>query len=392
MFRIGREEIDAVAKVIESRELFKCNGGLQETMHCEQEMKELFGCQNAILMTSGKAALIAAMIACGIGPGDEVIVPAYTYIASAMAVLATGAIPVIAEVDESCTIDVSDVKKKISKYTKAIMPVNIQGFPCDMDALMKLAEKYNLKIIEDACQADGGSYKGKRLGTIGHAGALSFNQFKVISAGEGGALLTNDRTVFERAFIYHDSSAIAYFGGQLDEISEAQFCGTEYRTNEITAAILREQLKKLDGILTDLRKNKKIIMDALQNDFCFAPSHDAAGDCGTTVAFTFSTEEAARTFATAQGVHGTLPIDTGKHVYTHWTPILEKRGALHPLMDPFKMQANKDLNHNYSLDSCPKTLGILARTVYISINPDWDIEAVANVIAACKTAGKALTA
>ena len=117
MYRIGKEEIQAVAKVIESRELFKCNGGLQETMHCEQEMKELFGCQNAILMTSGKAALIAAMVACGIGPGDEVIVPAYTYIASAMAVLATGAIPVIAEIDESCTIDVSDAEKRIDMQT-----------------------------------------------------------------------------------------------------------------------------------------------------------------------------------------------------------------------------------------------------------------------------------
>ena len=383
MFRIGTEEIEAVKKVIESRELFKCNGGLQETMHCEQELRELFGCQNAILMTSGKAALIAALIACGIGPGDEVIVPGYTYIASAMAVLATGAIPVIAEIDETCTIDVNDAERKISKYTKAIMPVNIQGFPCDMDALMNLAKKYNLKIIEDACQADGGSYKGKRLGTIGHAGALSFNQFKIISAGEGGALLTNDRTLYERAFIYHDSSAVAYFGGQLDEITEPQFCGVEYRTNEIAAAVLREQLKKLDGILADLRKNKKNIMEVLQNDFRFIPSNDLAGDCGTTVAFAFDTEEAARKFATADGVKGTLPIDTGKHVYTHWTPILEKRGAFNPLMDPFNMQANKNLNQNYSMDMCPKTLDILAKTVYVGVNPDWSDAEVEKVIAAC---------
>ncbi|HZK39540.1 MAG TPA: DegT/DnrJ/EryC1/StrS family aminotransferase [Clostridia bacterium] len=390
MYRIGKEEIQAVTKVIESKEMFKCNGGLQETMHCEREMRDLFGCQNAILMTSGKAALISAMVACGIGPGDEVIVPAYTYIASAMAVLATGAIPVIAEVDETCTIDVGDVEKRISKHTKAIMPVHIQGFPCDMDALMKLAEKYNLKIIEDACQADGGSYKVKRLGTIGHVGALSFNQFKVITSGEGGALLTNDRTIFERAFIYHDSSAIAYFGGQLDEINEPQFCGTEYRTNEITAAILREQLKKLDGILTDLRKNKKIIMDALQNDCRFIPSNDSEGDCGTTMTFAFDSEAQARQFSKSDGVHGTLPIDTGKHVFTRWTPVLEKRGAFHPLMDPFKMDANKNLNHNYSPDMCPNTLDILARTVHVGINPDWTGAELEKVIAACKAAGKTL--
>jgi dTDP-4-amino-4,6-dideoxygalactose transaminase len=268
------------------------------------------------------------------------------------------------------------------------MPVNIQGFPCDMDALMKLAEKYNLKIIEDACQADGGTYKGKRLGTIGDAGALSFNQFKIISAGEGGALLTNDRTVYERAFIYHDSSAVAYFGGQLDEIQEPQFCGVEYRTNEIAAAVLREQLKRLDGILHDLRKNKKKLMDALKKDFRFIPSNDIAGDCGTTVAFMFDTEDAARKFATSDGVKGTLPIDTGKHVYTHWTPVLEKRGAFHPLMDPFKMEANKSLNHNYSPNMCAKTLDILARTVYVGVNPDWSPADIEKVIDACKAAGK----
>lgn len=386
MFRIGQEEIDAVSRVIQSRDLFKCNSGLQETMHCEQELRKKFGCKNAILMTSGKAALISALIGCGVGPGDEVILPAYTYIASAMAVLATGAIPLIAEVDETCTIDPADVEKKISKYTKAVMPVNIQGFPCNMDALMALAEKYGFKIVEDACQADGGSYKGRRLGSIGDAGALSFNQFKIISAGEGGALLTSDRTVYERAFIYHDSSAIAYFGGQLDEITEPQFCGAEYRTNEIAAAILREQLKKLDGILRDLRKNKKKIMSALKKDFTFIPSNDIAGDCGTTVAFAFETEEQAREFSKSEGVRGTLPIDTGKHVYTHWTPVLEKRGAFNPLMDPFNMKENKNLNHHYSPDMCPKTLDILSRTVYVGVNPDWSPEDIEKVVSACKKA------
>jgi 8-amino-3,8-dideoxy-alpha-D-manno-octulosonate transaminase len=127
MFRIGKEEIEAVAKVIESRDLFKCNGGLQETMHCEQEMREFFGCQNAILMTSGKAALIAALIGCGIGPGDEVIVPGYTYIASAMAVLATGAIPVIAEIDETCTIDVRMPKKRSANTPKRLCPLTFRA-------------------------------------------------------------------------------------------------------------------------------------------------------------------------------------------------------------------------------------------------------------------------
>lgn len=388
MYRIGREEIEAVAKVIESRDMFKCNGGLQETMHCEQELREIFNCRNAILMTSGKAALISGLIGCGIGPGDEVIIPAYTYIASAIAVIAAGAIPVIAEVDESCTIDPEDIKAKISPCTKAVMPVHIQGFPCNMDAIISIAKEHGLKVIEDACQADGGSYKGIRLGTIGNVGALSFNQYKIVSAGEGGALLTNDRTVYERAFIYHDSSAIAYFGDQLKEISEPQFCGAEYRTNEIAAAILRRQLKKLDDILFDLRKNKAIVMEAVKNDFRFIPSRDIQGDCGTTLAFAFDSEEEARKFAAAPGINGTLPIDTGKHVYTRWTPVLQKRGAFHPLMDPFKMEANKDLNHNYSEDMCPKTLDILSRTVYVGVNPDWSDDEIKKVVEDISRAGK----
>lgn len=384
MYRIGKEEIEAVTRVINSKNLFKCNDACQETYHCECEMREMFNVENALVMTSGKAALISALVGLGIGPGDEVIVPAYTYMASAVAVTAVGAIPVIAEVDDTLTIDVEDIEKKISKYTKAIIPVHIQGFPCNMEAIMACAKRHNLKVVEDACQADGGSYKGRRLATIGDAGAFSFNQFKIISTGEGGALLTNDRKVFERALIYHDSSAVSYFGDQLSEISEPTFCGTEYRTNEIATAILREQLKKLDSILADLRKNKKAIMEALKDKYSFAPSNDIEGDCGTTVAFRFDDEKTARKFAETEGVNGVLPIDTGKHVYACWEPILQKRGAFNAAMDPFKMEANKNLNSNYSADMCPKTLDLLSRTVYVSVNPDWTEDELSNIINICK--------
>ncbi len=379
MYRIGKEEIDAVAKVITSGNLFKTTG--PEASDCEHMIQNMFHIKHTILMTSGKAALISALTALGIGPGDEVIIPAYTYIATAIAVTAVGAIPVIAEIDETMTLDVEDVKRKISKYTKAIIPVHIQGFPCNMDALCKLG----IPIVEDACQADGGSYKGKRLGTIGQAGALSFNQYKIISSGEGGALLTNDKQLFERAMIFHDSSAIAFFGNQLDGIEEAQFCGNEYRTNNITAAILIEQLKRLDGILADLRANKAALQNALQADFSFAPSHDADGDCATTLAFRFDSEKDTRQFAQLarqqmEEIEFTIPIDTGKHVYTNWTAILEKRGAFHPAMDPYKMKANQELNHHYTPDMCPKALDYLSRTAYMMLHPDWDKEKIADII------------
>jgi dTDP-4-amino-4,6-dideoxygalactose transaminase len=384
MYRIGQEEIDAVAEVIRHRCLFKINNSLKETMHAEEEMKAMFGTDHALLMTSGHAALTSALIALGIGPGDEVIVPAYTYISTAMVVVGVGAIPVIAEVDDTLTLCPEDTEKKITAHTKAIIPVHIQGFPCNMDAIMALAEKYHLHVLEDACQADGGFYHGRRLGTIGHAGAFSFNYFKIITSGEGGALLTNDRSIFERALIYHDSSAVAYFGDQLNDVDAQLFCGNEYRANEISAAILRVQLQRLDGILSDLRRNKQYLMDALADLCAFLPSHDLQGDCGTTLALTFDSAEEASTFA--EKVGGTVPINTGKHVYRNWTPIMNKVGALHPLMDPFKMEANHDIVPDYREDMCPRTLDLLSRVVYISVSPDWTTEALDAKVAQLRSA------
>ena len=386
MYRIGKEEIDAVRNVIEQRSLFKINNKLQETMHAEEEMKVLFGTKYPLLMTNGYAALTCALIGMGIGPGDEVIVPAYTYISTAMAVVSAGAMPVIAEVDETLTLCPEDTERKITPRTKAIIPVHIQGFPSNMDALMALADKYGIKVLEDACQADGGSYHGKRLGTVGHAGALSFNYYKVITAGEGGALLTDDHTIFERALIYHDSSAVAYFGNQLEDVETNLFCGSEFRTNEISSAILRIQMQRLDGILADLRRNKATMMQALGDVCTFIPSHDIEGDCGTTLAIRFETAEAADAFSKADGIGGTVPINTGKHVYCNWTPIMNKVGALHPLMDPFKMEANRDIVPDYRADMCPGTLDLLARTVYISVNPDWTEEELQAKIEAIRRA------
>lgn len=386
MYRIGEEENQAVARVIRAKNFFKTLG--TEIKNGERELCEKFGVTHTILMTSGEAALISALTALGVGPGDEVIVPAYTYIATALAVTAVGAIPVIAEADETLLIDPADIARKIGPHTKAIIPVHMQGRPCNMDAIEKLAKEHNLFILEDACQAVGGSYKGKRLGSIGDIGALSFNYFKIISTGEGGALLTNNRTLFERALIYHDSSAIAFFGDQLNGIEEPQFGGVEYRANEISAAILREQIKRLDGILADLRKNRQTVKEELKDLFAFAPSNDEEGDCGIILPLRFETEKQARAFKDSEGIVADLPIDTGKHVYTNWTPVIEKRGAFHPAMDPFKMEANRGLNMNYSPEMCPKTLDILARTVYVYMDPDWTEQDIDQFVDTCRKAGR----
>ena len=378
MYRMGQEEINAVARVIESGQLFKVNSGdLQESYNFEKELKEKVGSEYSILMTSGHAALTSALIGMGIGPGDEVIVPAYTYIATAMAVIAAGAVPIIAEIDETLMLDPKDVEKKITPKTKAVIPVHMQGNPCDLDAINAVAKKHGIYVLEDACQAVGGQYKGKYLGTIGDAGAFSFNYFKVISAGEGGALLTNNKGIFEKGLIYHDSSAVAYFGNQMEDFSTETFCGHEFRTNEITAAILREQLKKLDDIVKDLREKKNMLRDALAPYFKFIPSNDYDGCCATSLTLQFDTEEEAKRITETAKV-GTIPINTGKHIYTAWDCILNKRGAAHPLFNPFNFEANKGVE--YDPNCCAKSLELLKKAAHISININWtkeDIDAVA---------------
>ena len=384
MYRIGQEEIDAVGRTLMSRDFFKINGSGREVLHFEEEWKQTVSADYVLTMTSGFGALTSALIGMGVGPGDEVIVPGYTYIASALAVTAVGAIPVIAEINSTMTLDPEDVEKKISPATKVIMPVHIQGFPSDMDALKEIADRHGLRILEDACQADGGMYKGQYLGAIGDAGAYSFNYYKVITAGEGGALATSDRTIYERALIYHDASAVAFFGDQLDGISQPLFGGTEFRISDVTGAILREQLKRMPSLLADLRKNRNALAALVcgEGKAKQAPSNDIDGDCGTTLALRFDTEEECRAYVekcAAGGVGLTIPINTGKHVYTNWTQIMEKRGALHPAMDPFKMEANRGLQMDYTMDMCPNTLDLLKRTAYVGINPDWDEAAVQRI-------------
>ncbi|MBQ3553143.1 MAG: DegT/DnrJ/EryC1/StrS family aminotransferase [Clostridia bacterium] len=385
MFRMGQEEIDAVARVIESKELFRVNTALKEAEKFDKEFSEVIGTEYSILVSSGTGALMSALAGLGIGPGDEVIVPGYTFMASASAVLAVGAIPVLAEINETMTIDPKDIEKKISKYTKAIIPVHICGYPCDMDAICEIAKKHNLYIIEDACQADGGSYKGRRVGSIGDAGAFSFNHWKLLSAGEGGSVVTNNRKVYERALIYHDGGAA--FRPYSGDFTEPIFMGTQMRTNEVTAAIMRVQLKRMDGIIEDLRRVKATMMEKLSGNelFDFAPSNDIKGDLGTTLPLQFKDRAVARKFADAINgkINGILVADSGKHIYYNWTPLMEHRGSHCAATNPYNLAENKDLNMEYSHDMLPVTIDLIERTYHVLLHCDWtaqDIENTAKTI------------
>lgn len=370
MYIIGKEEVDAVQRVIESKQLFRYRGGEGgESETFEQEWSEKIGVNHTVAVTSGTAALILGLVGMGIGPGDEVIVPAYTFMATALAPLAVGAVPVLAEVDESLTLDPKDVEAKITPRTKAILPVHMVGLPCNMDAIMEIAARHDLKVLEDACQADGGSYGGKRLGAIGDAGAFSYNHFKIMTCGEGGALVTDDREIYERALIFHDGGCS--FRDHAPNMQTPFFAGWNFRINEILSAILRVQLTRLDGMLEAMLAEKRTLVNVLDGagPFTFNPIHDVEGDCGTTLALLFEEEPTMRAFLAGceeEGVRADTPIDSGRHVYTNWEPVLQKQGSHNPAFDAYKLA---ETEVTYTKDMCPTTLDVLSRTAYLYTDP-----------------------
>jgi dTDP-4-amino-4,6-dideoxygalactose transaminase len=234
---------------------------------------------------------------------------------------------------------------------------------------------------------DGGSYKGKRTGSWGDIGAFSFNYFKIISTGEGGAVVTNDRIAYERAFVYHDSGSL--FRPMASDLTIPVFVAQQYRADEIMGAIARIQMQRLDGIIADLRKNQKLLQAQLADETAFriAPNNDPEGDCGVVVLLQFDTPTRARAFSDAAGL-GALCIDSGKHVYINWEPLIEKRIMHHPEMNPFNFPSNQGLTMEYGPDTCPKTLDILNRTFTMSIDPDWTEQQITDVAQKVKAAAK----
>ena len=383
MYRIGQPEIERVATLLKSGEIFRY-GKAGECDRFEADWGRRLGGVQVRMTTSGTAALYCALIGLKVGPGDSVIVPACTYMATALAVVAAGAMPIVAEVDESITLSPEDVARKIAPHTKAIIPVHMWGLPCDMDALMGIAKERGVKVLEDACQAVGGGYKGRALGSIGHAGAFSFNYFKNMTSGEGGAFVSADAAVFRRGSVAAD--CCSYYWNPEEHRPDEQFAGLNFRATEISGAILDAQLERIDEMLDRMRGHKRVLTKVGEDAGLTSITNNSLDDeCGAHVGFIFESEERARAFAgqmkTSTG-RAFLPIDTGRHVYTRWDPIMRKQGAHHPALDPFRLPENEALQIAYSEDMCAQSLDILSRAVLIGMHPDNDREKVDEIATA----------
>lgn len=392
---IGDEEIAAVTAVLRSKKLFRFLDA--EHSRCaalERHFREMTGSKHALAVGGGTSALICGLTGTGVGDGDEVIIPAYTYIATAAAVLICGGLPVIAEIDESLCIDPQAVEALITPRTKAIMPVHMRGYNCDMDAIMGVAARHNLVVIEDTAQACGGSYRGRRLGSFGKAGCFSLQQYKIITAGEGGVIVTNDDEVFERAALRHDS-AMCFWSSAGHTVRP--FAGENLRMDEMSGALACVQFSRLDGILARCRA----LRNRVQEGLCGIPGlrihtpNDPAGDCGISLAMFLPTADSAKQFAQALNAEG-IPCgslyDKGipdRHIYCHWEYVMEKQSADSsgwPWNSPLH-----DAGRSYSPEMCPRTLDLLGRTIMLSFSQTYEDRHADLMIAGVrKVAGKLL--
>ncbi len=359
-FMFGEEERKEVMEVLDGRYLFRygdenTDGYTHKVVDFEKALKETMGVEYAVATTSGTCSLLAALVALNIGAGDEVIVPGYTFIASISSIMLSGAIPVLAEIDESLTIDPTKIEDLITPRTKAIIPVHMLGNPCKMDAIMEIAKKHNLYVLEDCCQAVGASYKGKRCGTYGDIGAFSLNIFKTISSGDGGAVITNNEELYERAFGYHDQGHKPNRTGV--EIGNRSFVGMNMRMNELTGAVALAQTRKLDLILKTLREKKAMLKDMLSDlpNISFRTINDE-GECATLLTILFDTKELAEKFCEKTG--GRPIAYSGWHVYNNMEQVLNK-------LMPVK--TNNVNDRTYTKHMLPQTDSILDRAVNISV-------------------------
>lgn len=365
MYRIGQAEIDALAKVIRDGPFFRYD----EDNACdaaERGLQAYLGAAHVCLSSSGNTALIAAMASVGLGPGDEVLVPAHAYLACATAVVAVGAIPVIVDIDASITIDPDAIATAIGPRTRAVIPVHMWGLVCNLSAIIDVAQRHNLIVIEDACQCVGGRFHNRCIGTWGNVGAMSFNAYKNITCGEGGAVITDDAKAAARARCMIDGCNFFWKGGS-DDLRP--FCSSGTRASVFGGALLAAQLERLPDMLSAMRRQKDTILEAT-SDLHLQPNprHDPAGECATHVMFLLPDAAQAERFAEAMGA--TVLHRTGRHTFTDWEPILQKRGAHHPALDPFRMAANQGCRMDYRPDMCPVSRDILARTVSLPNHPD----------------------
>jgi 8-amino-3,8-dideoxy-alpha-D-manno-octulosonate transaminase len=385
-------EKQELLEVLQSRSPFRRPGG--KVAQFEQEYAAHIGAKFAVAVTSGTTALYTAMAALEIGPGDEVILPAWTWYADYDAVVLCGGLPVFVEIDESLGMDPKEIEAKITPRTKAIVPSHLQGGLADMDPILEIARKHKLRVVEDCAQCCGGRYKGKYVGSIGDMGINSFQLSKTITAGEGGAVTTSDPALYERAFRFHDVGSVGRaFNKSIGNGMLAAFASCNFRMNEFTGAVLHGQLQKLETICTPLRANAKKVREGIADlpGLKMRKSADVAGDLGSVIFFDWGTRERRDRFLRAMRAEGISAGGPGGSVILPADSRIAKKATIHPDWPSFNSPQGKAIQ--YGAESCPRTIDIINRFGGVMMGPRYDdgdvkdiIKAVRKVYLAMRTA------
>jgi 8-amino-3,8-dideoxy-alpha-D-manno-octulosonate transaminase len=373
---IDQGEENAVLNVLRAKNFYRYQKTPGQCEQFEQNFNNKFGYHGSVLINSGTNALVAALMALNILPGDEVIIPSYTYIATASSIISIGAIPVVANIDQTLTISPEEVKKLITEKTRAVIAVHMDGLCCDLDSLVDIAEKYQLKLIEDTAQALGGKYKGRYLGSIGDIGCFSLNRDKNLTTGEGGIVATKDPVLYERLLCIcdHGYSFNPLHQNKFKEITP--FLGLSMRVSELTGAMANIQLSKLDKIMEAYTERKSLLTEILNagqsNDGYSLPPVNDSGECHTALHISFSNPKLAAFISKKLMSFSidALPITLRPaHAVWKWGEMITTRSSYHESTN--SLAARK---MNYHKINFMPSIQLLSSTLKFDINPELSQE------------------
>ena len=374
--------------VLEARSPFRWYGPgapPKKVLQFEKEFAARMGTKYALGVTSGTAALQCAMAALEVGPGDEVILPSWTWHSCFNAVVLAGALPVCAEIDESFNLDPEDIERHITPQTKVILAAHLQGNPCHLDRVTEIAQKHKLRVLEDCAQSVGASYKGKPLGSMGDIGIYSLQLNKTITSGEGGAVVSSDPALFERAARFHDLGGLrapheaAVGKAQLD-----WFIGTNFRMNEFTGGVLLAQTRKLDRIVGAVRANAAQVYEGVRGlpGIRFRRRYDAQGEIGTGVFMDFGTKERRDRFVNAMRAENVPATGPGGSVVLPLQPHIMAKKTVNAHWPSFTSERGRAIR--YGAETCPRTVDVLGRFGGVMMDPKYSRAEVADIVAAIR--------
>jgi 8-amino-3,8-dideoxy-alpha-D-manno-octulosonate transaminase len=389
----GSEERKEINDVLETGMLFRYNhdqqrNGIWKAREFEEEVKKITGAKYAHVVSNGSAAIAIALAAAGIGTGDEVICPPFTFIASVEAVLFVGAIPVFADIDETLCLSAEGIRKVLTPKTKGICLVHMVGTMADMDSIMEVVNEHNLVLVEDAGQAFGASYKGTSVGLFGKTGSFSFDFFKIATAGEGGAFITNDEQIYKLADAYSDHGH--NHEGSNRGMEQHPVLGFNYRISELHAAVGLAQTRKVPQVLQANRKHKKMLVDILSQTegISFSRLADPDGDSATFLNLLMPDAIIAKRTVdelNKAGIGGFNYWFTNMyHFINQWDHLMQMKTAAKLPVE--LLGAPQD----YSKLDLPKSQEVVGRLISFGIRCTWtedDIRTLANNIATCVKKG-----